>query len=685
MVHSLDPLGKACYRQLWNNWAAPAVVPHWSFAYQKGRRRERLVLLRKLSRWYATQARHGYVEVNTDATNAFASTLLVGLDDTVCREFISDHTVPKQREEAQIMMERYHNACISVHHGDDYIDIQPQTVVLPGDAIAGELFIADMHPLYLKWSETKAKNVESLFITNPFCGTTSQINDTVYGAEVNTGFIANSAAQVVKKSISCVSPLVEAANIAGVQLNSSKEAYVVGLKGGGSKVQIRRLCSTGFPPAPPGKIFLQKTSLGTVTHNLSYKPEIDARIQAASAAWCAMGFFWTSAAPAPVLRRIFRALVYSAITSGLCALVLTVGEQKRINNWVINKGRIVMRGGGHAKKASVPLARVTIRLGRTTNVYRWLAIAPVHIELRSRRLRWLQDMCANLANNQCVLGAIFGTYDAEKASFVDGVVMLPTSQLNPWLKQYLNGVKAIGKVPDMEDIIVIIMRNYTLLIGNGDNYKWCFFYFDASILRFMHLRIQVVEDEQMHAQQNDVQLSDCDIIDPETGLACGRVFPTIRQLRQNQLKGKCKGHNLFFSSKLAISNPCPWCETIYKSTCYAAAHADAAIRNGRCKLHQPVINYDLEYATPITCKLCSCVFDTIDLYKVHVHEQFSLLKRVSRVAVMPVPLDCTKKSGAQWLQNKREYVAHKRKINTAEVQRRATVLQQMGVRRGVPL
>ena len=152
LVHGLDTFGKAYYKQLWRRRLNPATAPDWSFGYQAGRRRESQILMRNLSRWLAYKYGFGYSATNSDASNAFASNKHERLDIAVDKEVCGDYPDDAQRTDAALIKMRYHGAWISLHVDGKCLDLRPATGVLPGDAIAGELFNSDAHEVYVKWS-----------------------------------------------------------------------------------------------------------------------------------------------------------------------------------------------------------------------------------------------------------------------------------------------------------------------------------------------------------------------------------------------------------------------------------------------------------------------------------------------------------------------------------------------------
>lgn len=138
------------------------------------------------------------------------------------------------------------------------------------------------------------------------------------------------------------------------------------------------------------------------------------RIRACATAWSVLGTsWWTTDVPRSVMRLVFLSRVPSAAISGLEAYALTKGEVHHIDSSLVRKIRCMMRGVAHSVDGDDKHRAMT-----DAAVYRWLCVAPARVELRIRRLRWLQVMMAGLTHPTQPLLAAFGVLCFEGDSTV---------------------------------------------------------------------------------------------------------------------------------------------------------------------------------------------------------------------------------------------------------------------------
>ena len=80
--HSLDPYGKAYYRNLWNHMHAQTPA-HNEFAYIKGRRRESAIKQHLILQHRLRKAGISHMDVSLDMTNALASLSFTSIDNEI--------------------------------------------------------------------------------------------------------------------------------------------------------------------------------------------------------------------------------------------------------------------------------------------------------------------------------------------------------------------------------------------------------------------------------------------------------------------------------------------------------------------------------------------------------------------------------------------------------------------------
>ena len=161
--------------------------------------------------------------------------------------------------------------------------------------------------------------------------------------------------------------------------------------------------------------------------------EVRKRKESAHTGWMAMGELWSNnQIERPVKMVVFRSLVRSSLLSGQEAVCLLKGELKT-QSWYLC--RLMRRGTWNIEEerwTSMPMAEVR----------RTLRVATVASEMRSRRMKWLQQIGQNPENNMNMLAALTGSYEWDMMPQLtnDGWA---TETTNPWLTQLLEDLVAV--------------------------------------------------------------------------------------------------------------------------------------------------------------------------------------------------------------------------------------------------
>eukprot|EP00959_Pyramimonas_sp_CCMP1952_P292611 6119881-Pyramimonas_sp.AAC.1 len=131
-------------------------------------------------------------------------------------------------------------------------------------------------------------------------------------------------------------------------------------------------------------------------------------------AWYAMGRFWYAKhVPLRIHLLVFQARVQATGLSGLEAFIPSARDYKLIDGLVLQWGRTLLKGAavlkipqadGSLKHISLPAVRIWTKLG----------LVPSQLELRMRRLHWLQEIAAHRSDNKQLLTAIIGQMEGEE-------------------------------------------------------------------------------------------------------------------------------------------------------------------------------------------------------------------------------------------------------------------------------
>ena len=145
VVHKLEPIGKAYYKQLWEkrrklDWA-------YSYGFTANKRREGAIRQQHCMRWRLRKAKKGHVKFLYDVSNAFPSIAKSALDeviDLVCIE-----------EDRELMKQRHSKATMQIiGHGEERVVLKTGTGNLQGDTPAPCQFLYGYNGQVIdKWQE----------------------------------------------------------------------------------------------------------------------------------------------------------------------------------------------------------------------------------------------------------------------------------------------------------------------------------------------------------------------------------------------------------------------------------------------------------------------------------------------------------------------------------------------------
>ena len=130
------------------------------------------------------------------------------------------------------------------------------------------------------------------------------------------------------------------------------------------------------------------------------------RIASARAGWCALGRYWNSPTSRRLKIQVFSCAVYNSALSGLEPFVLTHAQEVALDSTILEYGRRLL---GNDAQWFANERWYSIE----NKEWKLLRLAPIRVGLRSRRLKWVQDIIRYPQENRDLTATLFGTFPFE--------------------------------------------------------------------------------------------------------------------------------------------------------------------------------------------------------------------------------------------------------------------------------
>eukprot|EP00959_Pyramimonas_sp_CCMP1952_P469155 9494450-Pyramimonas_sp.AAC.1 len=169
-----------------------------------------------------------------------------------------------------------------------------------------------------------------------------------------------------------------------------------------------------------------------------------------------MGQFWTSSTPLKWRKNLYKGYVLNAVLSGMEVLAHSHGplresDTSSIESFVARHARVVLRGVAWTDSSG------QTRSSSNLEVLAKFRIPPIFLELRVRRLKWLQDLFEYPDTSAQILSVVFG--ELHVGSYSQQVFQdVPESKLNPWARQWLEDIRAVQVFDDG----MVLLENHNM-------------------------------------------------------------------------------------------------------------------------------------------------------------------------------------------------------------------------------
>eukprot|EP00434_Breviolum_minutum_P031879 symbB.v1.2.028194.t1/scaffold2897.1/size67685/5 len=545
VVNCLDPIGKAYYTQLWKRGDRQS-QPHYASGYCSRKSRIDAMVQQHVVGYRLRKNRKSYGKCFLDVANAFYSPYHTCLDSAVARV--------AHAEDLDLVQQRYKKAAVCIQASDAWACVCPRTGALQGDTSASDMFLEVYHPQIDIWNAA----MPQISVQDPISNFIVDVSLATYADDVSKVLECHGADDLVHKVVFLNDQFDDALQTVGMAQNHDKQEHVPFFAGQGAHQHYKHVLE--HQNALPGKCGRSARYLGGRQHHLdNAEEELEARHRAARVSWATFGKLWSrSGLPRRALCIIFAGTVVSALLSGLEALVLSSAQLRRLDSIILTYGRKLMRGA--ACKKEVLDGAIKFKACTSRQVWEYLRLVPCEIELRIRRLGWLQQLVRSPVLHCNVLAALFGKFPSDSET-------VPSFSINtnPWAQQLHNDVQTLGELDSGVCFLPFLQSDLSKLFSE---FKTDFLYVDVSEFRAKYFSISIPPPGWV--PEADLEPPDVEPVDDnlpyececllDDGTICGRKFATLQQLATHVRRFKAGNHGAIPQHyRAVVTNQCPWC------------------------------------------------------------------------------------------------------------------------------
>lgn len=609
VVNCLDPIGKAYYTQLWKRGDRQS-QRHYASGYCSRKSRIDAMVQQHVVGYRLRKSRKSYGKCFLDVANAFYSPKHTCLDSAVARV--------AHAEDLDLLQQRYKKAAVCIQASDAWASVCPRTGALQGDTSASDMFLEVYHPQIDVWNAA----MPQICVQDPISNFIVDVSLATYADDVSKVLECHGADDLVHKVAFLNDQFDDALQTVGMAQNHDKQEHVPFFAGQGAHQHYKHVLE--HQNALPGKCGRSARYLGGRQHHLdNVEEELEARHRAARVSWATFGKLWSrSELPRRALCIIFAGTVVTALLSGLEALVLSSAQLRRLDSIILTYGRKLMRGAACQKE--VLDGAIKFKACTSRQVWEYLRLVPCEIELRIRRLGWLQQLVRSPVLHCNVLAALFGKFPSDPET-------VPSFSINtnPWAQQLHNDVQTLGELDSGVCFLPFLQSDFSKIFSE---FKPDFLYVDVSEFRAKYFSISIPPPgwvPEADLEPPDVEPVDdnlpyeCEcLLDDDT--ICGRKFATLQQLATHVRKFKAGNHGAIPQHyRAVVTNQCPWCRVVHCNIRTTRIHVQKALQRKKCRGRGSPYTFTPKLPSSLECPICTLEFSTLDELHDHITQHFA--------------------------------------------------------------
>ena len=296
--------------------------------------------------------------------------------------------------------------------------------------------------------------------------------------------------------------------------------------------------------------------------------EVNARLAAAWKRWmCFTNVWFSNNLCLRMTRLFFQALVYNVLISALEAYVLSDAELDKLTCFVCKRARALLRGKAHKHDKDTGVHESWTN-GQVLKACRLL---PVHLELRLRRLKWLQCMVKHPQDAGAMLAAWFMQLDWDK-----------DDKPNPWTLQLQADIDSLAPFgcdfsSDQDFQLQHVFSKW--------EYQKTIIDVDLTEVRATWLsKLETVFCRVGAGGEHDVKETRCDI-EVEEGVRCDYIATSHANLIHHQVRSQLPNHGVRNMLRfIVVTNQCLFCSSVHANIQTTQQHVINSFRCMNCKI-----------------------------------------------------------------------------------------------------
>ena len=425
----------------------PHIVGDWQFGCVPERRREEAALIQDIHAFELSNAKLFHAATCHDGTNAFFS---------MDRQHLLECTRPPfapSNDEHYFIQQRLQYAVIRLGPPGQQRYVLARSGVIPGDHAGPKCFNRGMMlPVRLAAARYRAQCPRKQLLCM-----SSFLSPEPLPCHI-TGFVDDLASKVVGTTCSEVvtekklqdSCIKQAMAEVGIQMNLDKEETVLE----GPRLREVQYARAQFATCSDDVRYLGMRR----TPGQGCSIEVQYRHRAMRQAWAALVGFFISDADLRFRCIVYRSTVTTACLSGLEIAIgyrspLCRSDIACLQRDANRHAKILLKGHGTRKTESEqPHEALKYAALPAQELLRKCGMIPLFLELRIRRLQWLQSLLKHIDHHDMVLAALLGGVCGLRDPIADDGGIAP-GLAHPWLLQVQMDLAALDLLDDVADLI----------------------------------------------------------------------------------------------------------------------------------------------------------------------------------------------------------------------------------------